>query len=62
MWQLAITLAIVAAAVFFAVRGLVRTLRGRGGCQCGCKGCPRAGGGECHCTRLPEVNLDKVEG
>ena len=33
-----IILAVIAAAVFFAVRSLVRQ-RKRGGCGCGCSGC-----------------------
>ena len=34
---------VVVAAVFFAVRRLLRTLKGRGGCGCGCQDCPYRG-------------------
>ena len=56
MMQTLIVILIVAAALFFAVRRLVRTLRGKGGCPGGCQGCPRNGGHECHCgaPRLPD--------
>ena len=51
MWQTAIVILILAATVFFAVRWIVRTAKGKGGCACGCTGCPKAGGkGECHCA------------
>lgn len=40
MWQTIITIAIVAAAVLWAVWGLVRTLLGKKkGCGCGCEHC-----------------------
>ena len=36
---------ILAATAFFAVRWLVRTLKGKGGgCGCGCQNCPHANG------------------
>ncbi len=60
MLQTIITLLIVAAAVGFAVRGLVRTLRNKKGCSCGCSNCPMKNS-ECHCHReidLPEIHLD----
>ena len=43
--QTIIVILIVAAALFCAVRRLVRTLRGKnkGGCGCGCDGCPMKG-------------------
>lgn len=59
MIQTIIVEAIVAATVFLAVRWIVRTAKGKGGC--GCQGCPYAGGKECHCkdggTRLPDIKL-----
>ncbi|MBR1834335.1 MAG: FeoB-associated Cys-rich membrane protein [Bacteroidales bacterium] len=61
MLQTIITLLIVAAAVGFAVRGLVRTLKGKGHCSCGCDHCP-AGGKTCHCQdrlHLPDIHLDE---
>lgn len=61
MLQTVIALLIVAAAVGFAVRGLVRTLRGKSGCSCGCSHCP-AGGKTCHCPdklQLPDIHLDE---
>ena len=60
MLQTIIALAIVAAAVGFAVRGLVRTLKHKGGCSCGCSNCPAQGKG-CHCsdsTQLPDIRID----
>ena len=43
MWQTIIVILIVAAAVFFAVRRVVRLSKGKGGgCGCGCDGCPHA--------------------
>ena len=61
MIQTIIALAIVAAAVGFAVRGLVRTLKGKKSCSCGCSHCP-AGGKTCHCPdrlHLPDIHLDQ---
>lgn len=61
MWQTIIVVIILAATLFFVVRWLVRTLKGKGGCSCGCQGCPRSGGGECHCAdrvHLPDIDLD----
>lgn len=46
MIQMIIAGLLVAAAVFFAVRRLLRTLKGRGGCGCGCHDCPYSK--ECH--------------
>ncbi len=46
MIQTAIVILIVATTVFFAVRWIVRTTRGKGGCGCGCSGCPYRG--ECN--------------
>ncbi|MCR5822765.1 MAG: FeoB-associated Cys-rich membrane protein [Bacteroidales bacterium] len=40
MVQTIIVVLVVTAALFFAVRGLIRTFRGRGGCGCGCSKCP----------------------
>jgi hypothetical protein len=52
---------ILAVTVLFAVRWLVRTVKGKGGCGCGCDRCPYAGGKECHCKdgspKLPEIKL-----
>ena len=42
MWQTVIVILIVAVAVFFAVRRVVRMTRRKGGCGCGCSGCPHA--------------------
>ncbi len=62
MTQTVIVILIVAAALFFAVRRLVRTIRGKGTCNCGCNRCPH-GGNECRChsagVHLPEVHLDE---
>lgn len=41
---------ILAVAVFFVVRGVVRTLKGKGGCSCGCENCPMNGEKKCHCN------------
>ena len=39
--QTVIVIVILAATAFFVVRGIVRTINGRGGgCGCGCSGCP----------------------
>ena len=58
MIQTLIVILLVAAAVFFAVRRLVRTLRGKGGCPGGCDHCPMKGGDGCHCTpRLPDIKV-----
>lgn len=46
MIQTAIVILIVATTVFFAVRWIVCTTRGKGGCGCGCSGCPNRG--ECN--------------
>ncbi|MBR4773323.1 MAG: FeoB-associated Cys-rich membrane protein [Bacteroidales bacterium] len=47
MTQTIIVILIVAAAVFFAVRRLLRTVKRKdGGCGCGCSGCPYRG--ECN--------------
>jgi hypothetical protein len=50
---------ILAVTVVFAVRWLVRTVKGKGGCNC--SGCPYSGGKECHCKdgqcKLPEIKL-----
>lgn len=43
MVQPIIALAIVAVAVGFAVRGLVRNLKHKGGCPGGCSQCPMQG-------------------
>ena len=63
MIQTVIVILVVAAAVFFAVRRLVRTLRNKGGCACGCTECPH-GGGKCHCAdsgpKLPEIDPDAL--
>ncbi len=51
MTQTVIVILIVSVAVGWAVYRLVRTLRGRGGCSCGCSGCPASkDGGTCHCA------------
>lgn len=59
--QTAIVIVILLATVLLAVRWLVRTLRGRGGCGCGCKGCPHSGGGACRChedgLHLPDIKV-----
>ena len=43
MLQTIIVILIVAVTVFFTVRWIVRSARGKGGCGCGCKGCPYKG-------------------
>ena len=59
--QTAIVIAILVATALLAVRWLVRTLRGKGGCHCGCQGCPHSGGQQCHChdgnLHLPDIRL-----
>ena len=60
MVQTIIALTIVAAAVGFAVRGLVRTLKHKDGCSCGCSQCP-ARNKACHCPdsiKLPEIKTE----
>jgi hypothetical protein len=53
---------ILALTAFFAVRWLVRTLKGKGGgCGCGCQGCPHAKRQNCQgCEgmKLPDISLD----
>ena len=50
---------ILAVTVAFAVRWLVRTVKGKGGCNC--QGCPYSGSKECHCKdggpQLPDIKL-----
>ncbi len=62
MLQTVIVVIILAATLFFAIRWLVRTVKGRGGgCGCGCQGCPHAKGQGCHgCEgmKLPDISLD----
>ncbi len=55
-----IILAVIAAAVFFAVRSLVRQ-RKRGGCGCGCSGCSGCPmNGNCSKRRLQkEIKTEK---
>ena len=63
MIQTVIVLLIVACAVFFAVRWIVRTVKGKGGCQCSCSGCPYSGDKNCHCnaaTHLPDIDPDRL--
>ncbi|MBQ2060160.1 MAG: FeoB-associated Cys-rich membrane protein [Prevotella sp.] len=49
MMQTIIVDVILALTAFFAVRWLVRTLKGKGGgCGCGCQNCPYANG---HCKK-----------
>ena len=43
MWQAIIVGIILAATLFFAIRWIVRTIKGKGGgCGCGCQNCPYA--------------------
>ena len=61
MTQTIIVGIVVAAALFFAVRRLLRTLKGKGGCHGGCDGCPLKDGGECHCAHnLPDIDPDRL--
>ncbi len=59
MAQTIIVVLILAVTVAFAVRWLVRTVKGKGGCNC--SGCPYAGDKECHCKdgrcELPDIKL-----
>ena len=56
--QTILVILLVAVAVFFAVRRLVRTLRGKSGCTGGCDHCPMKGGGDCHCPpRLSDIKV-----
>lgn len=58
MTQTIIVILLVTAAAFFAVRRLVRTLRGKGGCPGGCDHCPMKNGKDCHCTpMLPDIKV-----
>lgn len=58
MWQTIAVGIVVAAALFFAARRLVRTLRRKDGCGCGCNNCPMKGGTDCHRTpRLPDIEV-----
>ena len=42
--QIAIVILILAVTLFFAVRRIVRMLKGKGGggCSCGCQNCPHS--------------------
>ena len=59
MLQTIIVVLILAVTVAFALRWLVRTVKGKGGCNC--SGCPYSGGKECHCKdgqcKLPDIKL-----
>ena len=51
MWQMVIVILILAVTGVFAVRWIVRMVKGKSGCGCQCQGCPHTGGkGECHCA------------
>lgn len=54
MLQSVIVVAILLAALLFTVRYIVRTVRGKGGCGCGCNGCPMNGDAVCHCAKREE--------
>lgn len=59
--QTILVILLVAVAVFFAVRRLVRTLRDKSGCPGGCDHCPMKGGGDCHCSHtLPDIDPDAL--
>jgi len=50
MVQTIIVILIVATVLFFTVRRVVQTIRGkRSACNCGCDHCPATGKKECHC-------------
>ena len=56
MIQKALVLLAVAVTSFFAVRGVVRTLKGKRGCSC--QDCPLSHGKECHChADIPDIRL-----
>jgi hypothetical protein len=56
--QTVIVILIVVAALFFAVRRLVRILKRKEGCGCGCDHCPMKDGKDCHCSpRLPDIKV-----
>lgn len=59
MWQTIIVILIVAATLVFAARWLLRTVKGKGGCNC--QGCPYSGSKDCRCKnggpQLPEIKL-----
>ena len=61
MWQTVLVGIILAATLFLAVRWIVRTVKGKGGCCGGCKNCPHNGGTDCHCPagdlHLPDIKL-----
>lgn len=61
--QTIVVIIILVLTLAFVVRWVVRTVRGKGGgCNCGCSGCPKTGGKECHCgdkcAKLPEIKVD----
>ncbi len=62
MWQTILVGIILAATLFFAVRWIVRTVKGKGGC--GCQGCPHSGKRHCHCSdcdlHLPDIDPGSV--
>ena len=61
MIQTIIVTAIVAAAVFLTARRIVRTVRGKEGCGCGCANCPK-GGKECRCDKGSDGNNREGKG
>ncbi|MBQ8703119.1 MAG: FeoB-associated Cys-rich membrane protein [Bacteroidales bacterium] len=62
MSQYIIVIAILTATAVLAVRWVVRTLRGKGGCGCSsCEHCPMKGDAKCHChdqdLHLPDIKV-----
>lgn len=59
MIQTIIVAIILAAAAVFVVRGIMRTVKGKGGCGCGCDNCPMKGDKGCRCNdSFPQINVD----
>lgn len=57
MIQTIIVAIILAAAAVFVVRGIMRTVKGKGGC--GCDNCPMKGDKGCRCNdSFPQINVD----
>ncbi|MBR1798834.1 MAG: FeoB-associated Cys-rich membrane protein [Bacteroidales bacterium] len=65
MWQDIIVWVVVAVAVGFAVRWMVKQLNGKQGCGCGCNSCAKKGNHTCNCKnsalKLPDIDVDKVD-
>ena len=54
MLQAIIVVAILLGALLFTARYIVRLVRGKGGCNCGCSNCPMNGDAVRHCAEREE--------